>query len=166
MHIVDSSATPTLGDTDSGQNQSATPATQEASAEVRTRKKSDPAWGYCTLITEGGRKKIKCMFCNDVFAGGGIHRFKEHLAKYLGNVVPCKKVDPEVEHAMFKNIEDWKEKKKKAQQDYEEWNAYGPEPGEQDDVVEVPAANAPAAPFQRAAAALAANKGKKTCRYS
>ena len=66
------------------------------------------------------------MFCNDVFAGGGIHRFKEHLAKYLGNVVPCKKVDLEVEHAMFQNIEDWKEKKKKAQQDYEEWNAYGP----------------------------------------
>ena len=101
------------------------------------------------------------MFCNDVFAGGGIHHFKEHLAKYPGNVAPCKKVDPEVEHAMFQNIEDWKEKKKKAQQDYEEGNAYGPEPGEQDDVVEVSAANAPAAPSQRVAAAPAANKGKK-----
>ena len=63
------------------------------------------------------------MFCNDVFAGGGIHRFKEHLAKYPGNVAPCKKVDPEVEHAMFQNIEDWKEKKKKAQQDYEKGKA-------------------------------------------
>jgi len=86
------------------------------------------------------------MFCNDVFAGGGIHRFKEHLAKWPGNVAACKKVDPEVEHAMFQNIEDWKEKKKKAQQDYEEWNAYGPEPGEQDDVVEVSVANAPTTP--------------------
>jgi len=161
VHIVDSLATPTPGDTDSGQNQSATPATQEASAEVRTRKKSDPAWGYCTLITEGGRKKIKCMFCNDVFAGGGIHRFKEHLAKYPGNVAPCKKVDPEVEHAMFQNIEDWKEKKKKAQQDYEEGNAYGPEPGEQDDVVEVSVANEPGAPSRRVAAAPAGNKGKR-----
>ena len=104
------------------------------------------------------------MFCNDVFAGGGIHRFKEHLAKYPGNVAPCKKVDPEVEHAMFQNIEDWKEKKKKAQQDYEEWNAYGPEPREQDDVVEVSVANAPAAPSQRVAAAPTGNKGKKeTC---
>jgi hypothetical protein len=73
-------------------------------------------------------------------------------------VAACTKVDPEVEHAMFQNIEDWKEKKKKAQQDYEEGNAYGPEPGEQDDVVEVSVANAPAAPSQRVAAA---NKGEK-----
>jgi len=100
------------------------------------------------------------MFCNDVFAGGGIHRFKEHLAKYLGNVAACKKVNPEVEHAMFQNIEDWNEKKKKAQKDYEEGNAYGPEPGEQDDV-EVSVANAPAVPSQHVAAAPAANKGKK-----
>jgi hypothetical protein len=78
-----------------------TPSTQETSAEVKTRRKSDPAWRYCTQFTEGGRKKIKCMFCNDVFAGGGIRRFKEHLAKYPGNVAACKSVDPEVEHAMF-----------------------------------------------------------------
>jgi len=161
VHIVDSLATPTPSDTDSGQNQSATPATQEASAEVRTRKKSDPAWGYCTLITEGGRKKIKCMFCNDVFAGGGIHRFKEHLAKWPGNVAACKKVDPEVEHTMYQNLVDWTEKKKKAQQDYEEGNAYGPELGEQDDVVEVSVANEPGAPSRRVAAAPAGNKGKK-----
>ena len=76
-------------------------------------------------------------------------------------MAPCKKVDPEVEHAMFQNIEDWKEKKKKAQQDYEEGNAYGPEPGEQDDVVEVSVANAPIAPSQCVAAAPAANKGEK-----
>jgi len=161
VHIVDSSATPTPGDTDSGQNQIATPATQEASTEVRTRKKSDPAWGYCTLITEGGRKKIKCMFCNDVFAGGGIHRFKEHLAKWPGNVAACKKVDPEVEHTMYQNLVDWTEKKKKAQQDYEEGNAYGPELGEQDDVVEVSVANEPRAPSRRVAAAPAGNKAKK-----
>ena len=157
LHTVDSSDTPTSVDS----NRNSTPSTQEASAKVKTRRKSDPAWGYCTQFTEGGKKKIKCMFCNDVFAGGGIHRFKEHLAKYPGNVAPCKKVDPKVEHAMFQNIEDWKEKKKKAQQDYEEWNAYGPEPGEQDDVVEVSVANAPIAPSQCVAAAPAANKGEK-----
>ena len=157
LHTVDSSDTPTPVDS----NRNSTPSTQEASAEVKTRRKSDPAWGYCTQFTEGGKKKIKCMFCNDVFAGGGIHRFKEHLAKYPGNVAPYKKVDPEVEHAMFQNIEDWKEKKKKAQQDYEEWNAYGLEPREQDDVVEVSVANEPRAPSRRVAAAPAGNKGKR-----
>jgi hypothetical protein len=119
---------------------------------VKTRRKTDPTWAYCTQFTDGGRKKIKCMFCNDEFAGGGIRRFKEHLAKYPGNVAACSKVDPEVEYAMYQNIDDWNEKKKKAQKDYEEGNAYGPEPGEQDDVVEVSVANAPT---------RAANKGNK-----
>jgi hypothetical protein len=119
---------------------------------VKTRRKTDPAWAYCTQFTNGGRKKIKCMFCNDEFAGGGIRRFKEHLAKYPGNVAACSKVDPEVEYAMYQNLDDWNEKKKKAQKDYEEGNAYGPEPGEQDDVVEVSVANAPT---------RAANKGNK-----
>jgi hypothetical protein len=67
-------------------------------------------------------------------------------------VAACSKVDPEVEYAMYQNIDDWNEKKKKAQKDYEEGNAYGPEPGEQDDVVEVSVANAPT---------RAANKGNK-----
>ena len=159
LHTVNSSETPTSVDTDSNQN--STPSTQEATAKVKIRRKSDPAWGYCTQFTEGGKKKIKCMFCDMLFAGGGIHRFKEHLAKYPGNVAACKKVAPEVEHAMFQNIKDWNEKKKKAQQDYEEGNAYGPEPGEQDDVVEVSVANAPAAPSQHIAAAPVANRGKK-----
>jgi hypothetical protein len=102
VHIVDSSATPTPTPvTDSSQNQSGTPATQEPSTEVKTRKKSDLAWGYCTQFTEGRRSKIKCMFCNDILAGGGIHCFKEHLAKWPGNVAACKKVDPEVEHTMY-----------------------------------------------------------------
>jgi len=84
-----------------------------------------------------------------IFQRGGIHRFKEHLAKYSGNVSACKKVDPEVEHTMYQNIEDWNEKKKKIQRDYVEGNLYGPEVAE-DDVVEV--SNNNAAP---------SNKGKK-----
>ncbi|CAD6202945.1 unnamed protein product [Miscanthus lutarioriparius] len=154
---MDSSETPTSVDTYSNRN--STP-TQEAAVEVKTRKKYDPAWGYCTQFTEGGKKKIKCMFCNDVFAGGGIHHFKEHLAKYPGNVAACKKIDSEVEHAMFQSIEDWNEKKKKAQQDYEEENAYGPEPGEQDDV-EVSDANAHVAPSNVFLLCTLTNKGKR-----
>ena len=49
-----------------------------------------------------------------IFQRGGIHRFKEHLAKYPGNVAACKKVDSKVEHTMYQNIEDWNEKKKDA----------------------------------------------------
>jgi hypothetical protein len=82
--------------------------------EVKTRRKSEDI-AHSSVKEE--KKKIKCMFCNDIFAGGGIHRFKEHLAKYPGNVAACKKVDPEVEHAMFQNIEDWNGKKKKTQQE-------------------------------------------------
>jgi hypothetical protein len=153
-NIVDSSQTSAPVGTDNT-NQNSTPS-QEVSTEGKTRRKTDPTWGYCTQIMEGGKKKIKCMFCEMTFQGGGIHRFKEHLAKYPGNVAACKKVDPEVEHAMYQNIEDWNTKKKKIQQEYEEENQYGPEPGEED-VVEV--SNTNAAPSRRVAAAL--DKGKK-----
>ena len=71
------------------------------------------------------------------------------MAKYPGNVAACKKVDPEVEHTMYQNIEDWNEKEKKMQRDYVEGHPYGPEAAE-DDLVEV--SNNNAAP---------SNKGKK-----
>ncbi|CAN6299709.1 unnamed protein product [Urochloa humidicola] len=93
-----------------------------------------------------------------IFLGGGIHRFKEHLGKYPGNVAACKKVDPEVEHTMLKSIEDWNEKKKKMQQDYVEGHPYGPD-AEEDDVVEVSKTNE--GPSVRVAAAATSNKGKK-----
>ena len=148
-HTVDSSDTPTPVGTENS-NQNSTPS-QEAATEGRTRRKTDPAWGYCTQIMEGGRKKIKCMYCDTTFLGGGIHRFKKHLAKWSGNVAACKKVDPEVEHTMYKNIEDWNEKKKKMQHEYVEGHPYGPEPGEED-VVEVSNTNPVVA---------ASNKGEK-----
>ncbi|XP_021319252.1 uncharacterized protein LOC110436476 [Sorghum bicolor] len=72
---VDSSETPVGTDS----NQNSTPSTQEATMEVKTRRKSEDI-AHSSVKEE--KKKIKCMFCNDIFAGGGIHRFKEHLAKY------------------------------------------------------------------------------------
>jgi hypothetical protein len=47
------------------------------------------------LWKEEERRSNVCTVTR-LFLGGGIHRFKEHLAKYRGNVVACKKVDPEV----------------------------------------------------------------------
>ncbi|CAO2171413.1 unnamed protein product [Urochloa humidicola] len=124
MANVDSSSTPTTVES----TPNSAPSVQEAVAEVKTRRKTDPAWGYCTQIVENGRKKIKCMFCPAKFGGGGIHHFKKHLAKWPGNVISCPKVDPEVEHAMYQNIDDWNAKKNKAQEQYEEGNPYGSEP--------------------------------------
>jgi hypothetical protein len=144
---VDSSTTPTPVST-GGSNQNSTPS-QEAATETKTRRKTDPAWDYCIEIVEGEKKKIKCMYCNITFQGGGIHRFKEHLAKWPGNVAACKKVNPKTEHTMYKNIEDWNERKKKQKEEYVEGHPYGPEPGEED-VVEVSNTNI-----------AASNKGKK-----
>ena len=101
------------------------------------------------------------MYCNMEFKGGGIHHFKEYLAKWPGNVAKCRSVNPEVEHTIYQNISDWSAKKKKAQEDYEEGHPYGPEP------VEVEEEEAPcevsntgaAAPTRRVAAAP--NRGKK-----
>jgi hypothetical protein len=55
LHTLDSSETPTPVDTDSNRN--STPSTQEAATEVKTRRKSDPTWRYCTQFTEGGKKR-------------------------------------------------------------------------------------------------------------
>ncbi|CAO2199203.1 unnamed protein product [Urochloa humidicola] len=158
MATVGSSDTPTppVENVNTNSNPSQEAAIEET--QGRSRRKTDPAWGYCTQIMEGGRKKIKCMFCDMIFLGGGIHRFKEHLGKYPGNVAACKKVDPEVEHTMLKSIEDWNEKKKKMQQDYVEGHPYGPD-AEEDDVVEVSKTNE--GPSVRVAAAATSNKGKK-----
>ncbi|CAO1947483.1 unnamed protein product, partial [Urochloa humidicola] len=114
MANVDSSSTPTTVES----TPNSAPSVDEAVPEVKTRRKTNPAWGYCTQIVEDGRKKIKCMFCPAKFGGGGIHRFKEHIAKWPGNVIACPKVDAEVEHAMYQNIEDWNAKKNKAQEQY------------------------------------------------
>ncbi|KAJ1272699.1 hypothetical protein BS78_06G222800 [Paspalum vaginatum] len=148
MFSADSSDTPTPVDSNSN------PSVQE-STEVRTRKKTDPAWDYCTQFVEEGKKKIKCMYCNAVFGGGGIHRFKEHLAKYPGNVAACPKVDPEVEYAMNNHIEEWKAKKRKADEDYQE-----EQPGEETAACEV--SNNSTAPARCAAASRGRKRGTST----
>lgn len=138
---MDSSETPTT--VESSQN-TAPSIPEVAPAAKTTRRKTDPAWGYCTLVVEDGRKKIKCMYCDMRFQGGGIHRFKEHLAKWPGNVASCSKVDLEVEYAMHQHIDDWNAKKKNRQEQYEEDHPYGPEPIEVEADCEVSNSTAPA----------------------
>ncbi|KAL4561520.1 hypothetical protein LXL04_033687 [Taraxacum kok-saghyz] len=63
--------------------------------------KSDKAWDYATPATnDKGKKIIICDFCQKVISGGGINRFKKHLAGVSGDIASCNKVTPEVRFTM------------------------------------------------------------------
>ena len=57
-------------------------AQSEPPSRVSVRAKTDPTWGYAVLNNE----KINCTFCKHIIGGGGISRFKLHLAGVKGNV--------------------------------------------------------------------------------
>ncbi|KAG6438455.1 hypothetical protein SASPL_103398 [Salvia splendens] len=57
-----------------------------------TRQKQDPAWKHGEMLRNGGKVEIK---------GGGIHRFKEHLACQKGNGGTCSSVHPDVRLQMI-----------------------------------------------------------------
>ncbi|KAL4339840.1 hypothetical protein GQ457_08G015310 [Hibiscus cannabinus] len=65
-----------------------------------TRQKQDPAWNHCEVFKNGERLQIKCMYCGKMFKGGGIHRFKEHLAGRKGQGPICEQV-PEAVRALM-----------------------------------------------------------------
>ncbi|CAN1263260.1 hypothetical protein LINPERPRIM_LOCUS11559 [Linum perenne] len=69
-------------------------------SRASVRAKTDPAWGYA----QQNGTKITCLLCNHTFAGGGISRFKNHLAGVSGNVRACPKAPPDVRAAMLKNL--------------------------------------------------------------
>jgi hypothetical protein len=155
---VDSSETPTPVDS----IPSSTSSVQELETVAKTRRKTDPAWGYCTQYIEDGKKKMKCMYCNMEFKGGGIHGFKEHLAKWPGNVAECRSVIREVQHTMYQNISDWNAKKKKAQEDYVEGHPYGPEPIEVEEEASCDVSNTGTAPTRCVASAPNRRKKKRS----
>ncbi|KAL9687640.1 hypothetical protein QQ045_032046 [Rhodiola kirilowii] len=64
------------------------PSSQEASSNQRAiRSKTDPAWGHCKqLVEDGGKTALLCLHCNKIIRGGGINRFKCHLAGEKGQV--------------------------------------------------------------------------------
>ncbi|KAL4315372.1 hypothetical protein AHAS_Ahas15G0178500 [Arachis hypogaea] len=56
--------------------------------------------------------------------GGGIHRFKLHLARKGGDVEACRKVPAVVRHQFHESIEELRSKKRKTQEQYaESYNA-------------------------------------------
>ncbi|RYR47044.1 hypothetical protein Ahy_A07g032954 [Arachis hypogaea] len=79
------------------------------------RGKTDLAWKYVALQMVNGKPQYQCLFCLQVFNGGGIHRMKKHLAKITGDVKKCPKVPYDVEKQMeslLKEIQTNKNKRK------------------------------------------------------
>jgi len=64
------------------------PSSQEASTpntSHNVRGKNDSAWGHCKQIDEGATKvTMMCIYCDKQIKGGGINRFKAHLAGQKG----------------------------------------------------------------------------------
>jgi hypothetical protein len=73
--------------------------------------KHDPAWKHCLLVRSAGRVRLKCAYCGKHFLGGGIHRFKEHLARRPGNACCCPSVPADVEGVMHRSLEEVAAKK-------------------------------------------------------
>ncbi|CAN1337506.1 hypothetical protein LINPERPRIM_LOCUS37629 [Linum perenne] len=80
----------------------------EIPSRVSVRAKTDPAWAYA----QQNGTKITCLLCSHTFAGGGISRFKNHLAGVSGNIRACMKVPVDVREAMLKNLNDTAKKNK------------------------------------------------------
>ncbi|XP_044383749.1 uncharacterized protein [Triticum aestivum] len=73
--------------------------------------KHDPAWKHCLMVRLAGRDRLKCVYCGKHFLGGGIHRFKEHLARRPGNACCCPDVPADVEALMHRSLDEVAAKK-------------------------------------------------------
>ncbi|GJM98369.1 hypothetical protein PR202_ga15376 [Eleusine coracana subsp. coracana] len=60
---------------------------------------SDPAWIHAKVVA-GSKGAMICLHCGKKIGGGGITRFKYHLAGIPGQVESCKKVPNDVKHQM------------------------------------------------------------------
>ncbi|KAL4394155.1 hypothetical protein AHAS_Ahas02G0123700 [Arachis hypogaea] len=78
---------------------------------------------HCTFV-ESGKTILLCIYCEKLIRGGGIHRFKLHLARKGGDVESCRKVPAAVRHQFHESIEELRSKKRKTQEQYaESYNA-------------------------------------------
>jgi len=101
---------------------STTTQSSEPSISISTssgiRGKTDLAWDHCReapKLSAGCKKtKLVCLYCAKIFAGGGINRFKQHLAGTKGEVEQCHKCPPDVRHQMLLNLQGNVEKKKES----------------------------------------------------
>nr|XP_034891250.1 uncharacterized protein LOC118031061 [Populus alba] len=93
-----------------------------------SRGKTDLAWGHCREAPElsvGCKKtKLVCLYCAKVFAGGGINRFKQHLAGAKGEVGQCRKCPPDVRHQMLLNLKGNVETKKRIREMQADFNPF------------------------------------------
>ncbi|KAL5076849.1 hypothetical protein RYX36_015833 [Vicia faba] len=80
-----------------------------------TSQKHDPAWKHCQLYKNGEKVQLKCIYCLKMFKGGGIHRFKEHLACQKGNASMCSSVPADVRVHMQQSLDGVVVKKRKRQ---------------------------------------------------
>jgi hypothetical protein len=85
-----------------------------------TSQKHDPAWKHCQLFKNGEKVQLKCIYCLKFFKGGGIHRFKEHLACQKGNASMCSSVPADVRQLMQQSLDGVVVKKRKRQKIEEE----------------------------------------------
>ncbi|XP_025692532.1 uncharacterized protein [Arachis hypogaea] len=103
--------TPILNDAANPNSRSANDSHSQGSSNLR--EKTDIAWKYVALQHVNGKPQYQCLFCLQVFNGGGIHRMKKHLAKITGDVKKCPKVPYDVEKQMESLLKDIQASKKK-----------------------------------------------------
>ncbi|KAL9671968.1 hypothetical protein QQ045_009542 [Rhodiola kirilowii] len=98
------------------------PSSEEASSNPKAfRSKTDPAWGHCKqLLEDAGKIALLCIHCNKIIRGGGINRFKCHLAGEKGQVEQCKKVSADIQHQMRQSIDAVRSKKRRVEEEYED----------------------------------------------
>ncbi|XP_016178561.1 uncharacterized protein LOC107621023 [Arachis ipaensis] len=114
----------TPSETPSSQEQGSTPDASIGTQKNNNRAKTDHAWGHCKQVVESGKTILLCIYCEKLIRGGGIHRFKLHLAGKGGDVESCQKVPATVRHQFHESIEELRSKKRKTQEQYaESYNA-------------------------------------------
>ncbi|XP_016164627.1 uncharacterized protein LOC107607163 [Arachis ipaensis] len=61
-----------------------------------------------------------CIYCEKLIRGGGIHRFKTHLAGKERDIESCRNVSAAVRHQFHQSIEELRSRKRKAHEQYAE----------------------------------------------
>ncbi|XP_034894179.1 uncharacterized protein [Populus alba] len=104
-----------------------------------SRGRTDLALGHCREAPElsVGCKitKLVCLYCAKVFAGGGINRFKQHLAGAKGEVEQCHKCPPDVRHQMLLNLKGNVETKKRVREMQADFNPFNAQQREHEEMM-------------------------------
>ncbi|XP_031378187.1 uncharacterized protein LOC116193587 [Punica granatum] len=102
------------------------------------RGKSDLAWAHCKEVpSASGRKGLLCLYCSKVLSGGGINRFKQHLAGLKGNAEACRKVPDAVRFRMQEHLVGHIMEKKRKRDMLDEQNPYAPLSEHDEEIVEM-----------------------------